>query len=125
MVPFRTGVHALPSCAGIVDESGFSDLPEEAIVAKDSSDPHSKHWRGILCVHCHDVFVLIPLFKAVSVLLASIVGVVRSFPSIDMTTAITAVLVGHTLSPTSAITGNTHKTLILLRWLAITCVERV
>ena len=42
VVPFRPGVHALPSCAGVVDESGFSDLPEEAIVAKSSSDPHTE-----------------------------------------------------------------------------------
>ena len=42
VVPFRPGVHALPSSAGVVDKSGFSDLPEEAIVAKGPSDPHTE-----------------------------------------------------------------------------------
>ena len=86
MVPFRPGVHALPSCAGAVDESGFSDLPEEAIVA---------------------------------MLLDSILGVVGSFSNIDVTTTTTGDLVRNTLPPTSAITGNTHRTLIPLRKLAI------
>ena len=57
MVPFRPGVHALPSCAGVVDESGFSDLPEEAIVAKSSSDPHTEYRWGVLCMLRHNMFV--------------------------------------------------------------------
>ena len=57
VVPFRPGVHALPSCAGVVDESGFSDLPEEAIVAKSSSDPHTEYWQGVLCVLHHEIII--------------------------------------------------------------------
>ena len=117
------GVHALPSSAGVVDKSGFSDLPEEAIVAKGSSDPHTEYRRGVLCVLHHDVFVEGVGFiyvmrppEAIWVLLASMVGVVSSLSNIDVTTTTTTTgdPVRHALSPTSAITGNTHRTLIPL-----------
>ena len=54
---WELGIHALPFSAGIVDEFGFSDLSEDAIVAKDSRDPPSEYWRGVLCVCRHDMFV--------------------------------------------------------------------
>ena len=129
VVPFRPGVHALPSCAGVVDESGFSDLPEEAIVAKSSSDPHTEYRWGVLCMLRHNMFVegvgfILPP-EAICVLLSSVVGVVGSLSNVDVTTTTAGDLVRHALSPTSAITGNTNRTLIPLRRLATSRVKRV
>ena len=51
-------------------------------------------------MHCHDVFVegvgLVLLLKALCMLLASMVSVVRSFPNVDVTTTITGDFVSHT-----------------------------
>ena len=92
VVPFHPGVHALPSSAGVVDKSGFSDLSEEAIVAKGPSDPHFEYWRrgSSACMYSHKMlaegvgFIFPP--EAICMLFASMVGVVSSLPTVDVTT---------------------------------------
>ena len=68
-------------------------------------------------------FILPP--EAICVLLSSVVGVVGSLSNVDVTTTTAGDLVRHALSPTSAITGNTNRTLIPLRRLANSRVKRV
>ena len=117
MVPFRPGVHALPSCAGVVDESGFSDLPEEAIVAKSSSDPHTEYRWGVLCMLRHNMFVegvgfILPP-EAICVLLSSVVGVVGSLSNVDVTitTAVISYVTPSLLHPPLPETHTGHSSL--------------